>query len=134
MYGVVRRDVHTYVFASQAPISNPCGSDANGIQCTEHWDVHTGLLATKSCMSQHTKSGHQLIDRADLQEESWSAFWASNEPHGCPPTSEISKKHYATSLIIGRGVEGIAFFDNKFNEPHVALARCRHVTRHYTLL
>ena len=35
-----------------------------------------------------------------------------------------SDHHWATSVVIGQGVEGMVFFDNKLDESHVAIARC----------
>ena len=59
----------------------------------------------------------------EIQSETLKA-WAYG-PDGLNFGRARTSPNYASALVVGSDVEGIAFFDNKLDESHVALARCR---------
>ena len=88
--------------------------DCNGVACSPHDTTFTGYLRSSSCME--LQSGVlPVVSVEDVQAEALGA-WV---------TSGKSSPNFATALVIGSHVEGISFFDNKLDESHVALARCK---------
>ena len=87
--------------------------DCNGVACSHHGETFTGYLSSSSCMELQSDKPPASVD--EVQEEAlraWSSFGSSSP-------------NFATALVIGGHVEGLAFFDNKLDESHVALARCK---------
>ena len=87
--------------------------DCNGVPCSRHEETFTGYLSSSSCMK--LQSGVRPVSVEDVQAEALWA-WAKFDDSG---------PNFATALVIGSHVEGISFFDNKLDESHVALARCK---------
>ena len=87
--------------------------DCNGVACSPHGTAFTGYLGSSSCME--LQSDAPPVSVEDVQAEALLA-WAKFDD---------SSPNFATALVIGSQVEGISFFDNKLDESHVALARCK---------
>ena len=86
--------------------------DCNGVACSPHDTTFTGYLGSSSCME--LQSDAPPVSVEEVQAEALRA-WANGSP----------SPNFATALVIGGQVEGISFFDNKLDESHVALARCK---------
>ena len=86
--------------------------DCNGVACSPHAGTFTGYLSSSSCMK--LQSDAPPVSVEDVQAEALRAWWG-----------DFSSPNFATALVIGSHVEGISFFDNKLDESHVALARCK---------
>ena len=69
------------------------------------------------------QSAEPPTSAAELQAEALRAW--SYGPDGLNFVKEWTSPNFATALVIGSEVDGIAFFDNKLDESHVALARCK---------
>jgi hypothetical protein len=86
--------------------------DCNGVACSRHEETFTGYLSASSCMELQSDDPPDSVEK--IQAEALRAWWG-----------DFSSPNFATALVIGSNVEGIAFFDNKLDESHVALARCK---------
>ena len=86
--------------------------DCNGVACSRHEETFTGYLSASSCMELQSDDPPASVE--EIQAEALRAWWG-----------DFSSPNFATALVIGSNVEGIAFFDNKLDESHVALARCK---------
>ena len=86
--------------------------DCNGVACSRHEETFTGYLSSSSCMELQSDDPPDSVE--EIQAEALRA-WGG----------DLSSPNFATALVIGSNVEGIAFFDNKLDESHVALARCK---------
>ena len=95
------------------PISGDADSgtkscDCNGMPCSLYQGSQTGYLTAPKCMELQSENVPESVNK--INEEALKA-WAD--------------LNFATALVIGSEVDGISFFDNKLDESHVALARCR---------
>ena len=86
--------------------------DCNGVACSRHDTTFTGYLSSSSCMELQSDDPPASVE--EVQAEALRAWWG-----------DFSSPNFATALVIGSHVEGISFFDNKLDESHVALARCK---------
>ena len=87
--------------------------DCNGVACSRHQKKFTGYLSLSSCMELQSDAPPVSVEEVQAEAlRAWSSF-------------DSSSPNFATALVIGGHVEGLAFFDNKLDESHVALARCK---------
>lgn len=72
-----------------------------------------GLLEDPECFTSHMKAKDGT---KKFMEHGW---------HLQAETLLASFEHRATQLVVGAGVHGLAFFDNKYDESYAALGRCK---------